>query len=103
MINEKRCLNIVEVLLTIIFVGTSLGLLITGRYCYYGPNYLPNNNARCEDIFISGIIMSFISGCVLIIWFFIFLVNRCDNYVPTPVVKKKNPIRRRPSIVSSEV
>ena len=100
--NERRLFYIIEILLTMLFVGTSIGLLVVGRYCYYGPNYLPNNNARCEDIFISGIIMSFISGCVLLVWLFIIAMNHCDKIDSRPVVKK-NPVRRRRSIVTSEV
>jgi len=104
--NEMISYKVLGICFSLALTITSVGLLVTGYYCYYGKNTLPNNNARCEDIYISGILMTFLIGCALVIWLLVTIVERCEISEPVipvaHVIKRKNPVRRR-SIASSEV
>ena len=54
--------------ITIAIGSVSLGLLIVGYRCYYGYVTLSDNNKGCQDIYVSGLILTFLVGCVFVFY-----------------------------------
>lgn len=100
----KKAILAIEIIISLAIVATAMGLLIAGHECYYNRTPLINNNANCEGVYISGILMMFLIGCLLMFALFACIVDRID--MPrvsnaAPVVVVKNPKSRRQSIVTS--
>lgn len=77
--NNSRLVLAIEWALFVSITLTSLGLLISGHQCYYKGSVLPYNNANCENIYISGIILTFICGVIIAFTLLFWLVDKCDE------------------------
>lgn len=92
-----KILEGVGIVLSVALVCTSFGLLITGGLCFYGKVTLSVSPSTCENIYVSGLLMSFIVGVIILFNLLFCLVNRLDPLpenepVPMPVAvlnKKK--------------
>lgn len=89
----------IGITISLAIVSSSLGLLIVGYRCYYGYDSLSNNNKGCQDIYISGIIMTFIIGCLFVFYLLFRIVDCIDNPVVPKV--KNNPVRRKSGIIQT--
>jgi hypothetical protein len=101
------CYNISRtfgIILSIAFIFTSIGLLISGYIC--NPSWAINKDT-CLNMYISGIFMTFILGVIMVFNLLICLVERMDTVpvvqVNNPVVKKK-PVKNSPlrSVVTQD-
>jgi hypothetical protein len=88
----------IGITISLAIVSGSLALLIVGYRCYYGYNSLADNNKGCQDIYISGILMTFLIGCVFVFYLLCKVVDCIDG---VKEVKVKNPVRRKSVVVSS--
>lgn len=88
----------IGITISLAIVLGSLIMLIVGYRCYYGYNSLVDNNKGCQDIYISGILMTFLLGCIFMFYLLFKLVDCIDG---TNLVQVKNPVRRRSVIASS--
>ena len=98
----------IGITISLAIVSGSVGLLIVGYRCYHGYSPLSDNNKGCQDIYISGIIMTFIIGCLLVFYLLFRIADYMDSSVVSnvqnnPVVSKvkNNPVRRKSSIVTT--
>ena len=64
---------------SVAFVCISFGLLISGGLCFYGKSNWTTNARTCEDVYVSGILMSFIVGVVLFFNLLFYLVSWLDD------------------------
>lgn len=107
---RDKILEAACVLLSVAFVCTSFGLLISGALCFYGKSNSSLNPTTCENIYVSGLLMSFIVGAVVLFNLVFCLINRLhpfpeDEPVPKPVKKKRHvaqEILESKSNISSE-
>jgi hypothetical protein len=88
----------IGITISLAIVSGSLTMLIVGYRCYYGYNSLADNNKGCQDIYISGILMTFLLGCVFV---FYLLFKFADCIEGVKEVKVKNPVRRRSTPITS--
>ena len=88
-----KILEAAGILLSVAFVCTSFGLLISGALCFYGKSNSSVSPSTCESIYVSGLIMSFIVGVVILFNLLFCLINRLDP-VPEPVSVPNNKKRR---------
>lgn len=86
---DTRTIYAIEILLSIAFVSTSIALLIVGNLCFQGKGP-PSNPTQCENIYISGILMSFICGCALVFGLLCYIADRCDAPTATPIPPLSN-------------
>jgi len=78
----------VEILISILFSITSIGLLVTGANCYNNKIWITDAEI-CQNVYISGIILTFILGVCILFGLLCLMVDVCDK----PVIV--NPVRRR--------
>ena len=95
----EKILEGVGIVLSVAFVGTSFGLLISGALCFYGKATLSVSPSTCESIYVSGLLMSFIVGVVILFNLLFCLVNRLDGFPeqepaakPVVVLNKKKRV-----------
>jgi len=91
---RDKMLEAACVTFSVAFVCTSFGLLISGALCFYGKSNSSLSPSTCESIYVSGLLMSFIVGAVLLFNILFCLINRLhpfpeDEPVPKPVTVKK--------------
>ena len=81
----------IGIILSIAFVTSSLGLIIAGAHCVYGDPGWKISKDSCLNMYLSGILMCFLLGLVVVFNVFICIVDRCE--LPPPPVERINPIR----------
>jgi hypothetical protein len=91
----------IGITISLAIVICSLTLLIIGYRCYYGYNTLADNNKGCQDIYISGILMTFLIGCVFAFYLLCKFIDCIEGVEGKKEVKVKNPVRRKSAVVSS--
>ena len=77
-------------ILSIAFVISSLGLIIAGAHCTFGEPGWKISKDSCLNIYISGILMCFLLGVVIVFNVFICIIDRFDRPVS---VERVNPVR----------
>jgi hypothetical protein len=95
---ETRTIYAIEILLSIAFVSTSIALLIVGNLCFQGKGP-PSNPTQCENIYISGILMSFICGCALAFGALCYIADRCEARIPAPPLSNRRQTHAPDTIV----
>ena len=81
-----------SVFFSVAFVCISFSLLISGGLCFHGKSNWTTNARTCEDVYVSGILMSFIVGVVLFFNLLLCLVNWLEGVPasrPVGVLNKK--------------
>ncbi len=81
----------IGIILSIAFVTSSLGLIIAGAHCVYGDPGWKISKDSCLNMYLSGILMCFLLGVVIVFNVFICIAERCE--LPPPPVERINPIR----------
>jgi hypothetical protein len=94
----ERISIVIGITISLAIVSGSLSMLIIGYRCYSGYISLSDNNRGCENIYISGLIMTFLIGCVFMFYLLFKLVDCLDS---VNVVQVKNPVRRRSVPITS--
>jgi hypothetical protein len=99
-INCSCSINTIGILVSIAFVCVSFGLLISGAICTKSGNWI-SNPKDCESVYVSGLILSFMIGTVLMFCFLFWFVEKIDPptasasapvVVVNPHKKKKMPL-----------
>jgi len=88
----------IGITISLAIVSVSLGLLIVGYRCYYGYVTLSDNNKGCQDIYVSGLILTFLIGCLFVLYLLSYVADRMGNMDVVEV--KKNPLRRKSPVQS---
>ena len=105
-IMSERFYNILGTLFTVALVSSSIGCLTTGIVCYNSGGWV-SNKGDCINIYITGIIMSFISAIILLVGIILYIIEKCDecdecrNLPDNHSVGVTNPIPRQESLVGS--
>jgi len=81
----------IEILVSIAFVFTSIALLIVGNLCTKNASP-PQDPTQCQNIYISGIIMMFICGCLLVFGLLMYMVERCEQLPVASISDTETPV-----------
>ena len=97
-LSERVC-NTIGILITTALTVSGISCLVVGLVCFNTGGWV-SNKAQCESIYITGILMSFIIGIIVVFSLFICLIEYCEKRA-TPVTVR-NPVRRRLESIDEE-
>lgn len=73
-------IHIIEIIITILLVVLSVSLFVIGYTCYHNPeSQWVTNPQQCVSIYLSGIIISFITGLIIILEILYLILTYCDD------------------------
>lgn len=97
---DSNACHIVVTTLGVIITVVGYSLLIAGAVCNSSGGWISDKN-HCLNVYISGILITFITSVIWLFALLIYLLDRCDapvveNPIVRPVRKikeKKNPLQ----------
>lgn len=97
-LSERAC-NAIGTLVTTALVVSGVGCFIVGQVCFTSGGWV-SNKTQCESIYISGILIMFVIGVMVVFGLFMCIIENCYKRAKPVVVA--NPVRRRSTSVDEE-